>query len=195
MPRRYSEDFRTLVLNQLIESGGNIGLVHRETGVPERTLRYWWRQQHESPLPPPMNRQRQWQQRESVLPPKEALNAGFAAITNNEPLSDEAYEAALGALRAHVIADIQRLAQSLTQDMEHATFHQRVSAYIRLIDHLPKLESLLPPVEGEGLHLYYHNVATGEVSKTPPQGQDDDGDEDPYEELYTMKYGRPSSGQ
>ena len=56
MSRRYTLQQKADALDHLQASGGNIALTHLQTGVPERTLRFWRRQlwlDSHLPLPPP----------------------------------------------------------------------------------------------------------------------------------------------
>jgi transposase-like protein len=128
MSRRYTPEEKAEALALLHDNNGNIARTHVETNIPERTLRYWRRQQWlekqaQLPLPPPTPSPRRQQEE---LP--EFENTAEA----------------LKFLREQITQELLNITVSFKDDLTYSTPYQRVLILSQLLDRLLKLDTYLP---------------------------------------------------
>src|SRR5690606_3593455 len=114
-------------------NNGDILLASLPTGVPERTLQHWrirqkW--QKANVAMPQISRQKK--ELPSLLPPE------IADIESAK--EDDVFKY----LREQLMRELLQMVANLADEMDEATFHQRVTALAKLIDRYPKVTSWLP---------------------------------------------------
>src|SRR5690606_35762103 len=129
MARRYAPDHKALIMLTLERNNGDISLTSLQIGVPERTLRHWrirqkW--QKANVAMPQISRQKQ--ELPSLLPPEiESVK------------EDDVFKY----LREQLMRGLLQMVANLADEMDEATFHQRVTTLAKLIDRFPKVTSWL----------------------------------------------------
>jgi hypothetical protein len=128
----------------LERNNGDIPLTSIQTGVPERTLRYWrqtW--QPTSAAMPQISRQRP--DLRSLLPPE------IADLENAKEADVFKF------LREQLMQALLEMVTTFVDEMDDATFHQRVTALTRLIDRFPKVTSWLPQDSSQVVRIVYQD--------------------------------------
>jgi hypothetical protein len=152
MSKYYHPKHKALVLQKLVENNGDIILTSLQTGVPQRTLRDWRYQSH--------------------ILTAAAVDEMAAARRTQEseppPSASELDDDALKRIHDKLVADIHKLINTLGDDMEYASFPQRVTALARMVESLPKLQSLLTTDDDQFIRIQYQDADTGIVYNEPP---------------------------
>jgi transposase-like protein len=158
MSRRYTSDEKSRFLNQLYANHGNIALTHLQTGVPERTLFAWrredWlqqRQQRHTPLPP------------QEAPPPIELHRELPEI----PTFDDDLEA-VKYLRSQMMKELVNVGASLTDGIYASTPYQRVLVLSQLLDRLIKLDAHLQPYTPVEQIIRFEYADPDEMEDTVP---------------------------
>ena len=160
MSRRYTSDEKAVVLSLLQSSGYNIVVTSLQTGIPERTLRYWRRQQNLAKVLP--------------LPPH-TPSAAAAAISEDFPDAER-----FKLLRRQILDHISTLTASLTNGLDTASPFHRVLALSQLFEHLKRLEVYMPRDERKNKIVIEFMDEHGNVySELPPSDDDDEEGEYP----------------
>lgn len=149
MSRRYSPEHKALVLQTLDRNGDNITVTSIQTGVPERTIRDW-RQQRHLFLPENSRRRRQIELPPEIANPEHSKEADVFKY-----------------LREQIMRGLLQMVANFAEDMDDATFHQRVNALTKLIDRFPKVTSWLPVDQSNVVTIVYQDP-DGSVHDTPP---------------------------
>lgn len=165
MSRRYTPDEKSTILVKLRANHGDIALTHQQTGVLERTLREWKRDQ----LPPPNSVVRQ---QEAPLDPPDMVPSGGKSTA---PACTNDLEA-MQFMRSRIMQELLNLTTSFNDDFGGATPYHRVQMLSRLLERLMKLDNHLKPyIRAEQI------IRVVRVDKTPKHialYEDDDSQPD-----------------
>lgn len=132
MTPRYTPEQKTLALETLRDTGGDINQTHIKTGIPTRTLYNWrhelwqsWRRQTPSPNSP-------------------------------KPLPEfEDDLAALDFIREQIMAELLNIANNFQSEMAFTTPTQRVLLISQLMDRFMKLDEYLNARQEEEIQYVY----------------------------------------
>jgi transposase-like protein len=136
MTRRYTQQQKEEILQQLDDNFGNVTLTAIQTGIPKRTI-YDWKQQRKllalkngEPVPGqlPPKKNSVWR-RQSAANPEQA-----ETHDDGNPPNEYAR------IRERLMEHLDTLIETLTDDPD--TAHLRISALSRLLDRVIKLEDL-----------------------------------------------------
>jgi transposase-like protein len=159
MPKHYTPQQKTEAL-ALVESTGSVTLASLQTGIPERTLYHWRRQQ---------------QLRDGVLQKKNSLPP-----QKNTPLTQEQVTAELRQLRDQIMSHIFAITATLSEDDGHV--NHRAIALTRLLDRVMKLNTQVIHLEpGQQTIRIEYLYPDGSVHARPAWAvNDDNGPDQPW---------------
>lgn len=157
MARRYTNQQKADILNQLNANFGNVALTARQTGVPLRTL-YTWKREYspDDPADPALQHQ------------KTPLRQHYTAESAEEP------EGEYARIRARLMQHIDHLLDTLTDDPD--TAHLRIMALSRLLDRVIRLEALTRDDPANDVLRIEYVQPDGSISASPPWYTPDDDD-------------------
>jgi transposase-like protein len=140
MSRRYTPEEKSAILAKVQFNRGDISLTHLQTGIPERTL-YAWRREE-------IFLQRQQQHTISSLPQQSSLESPDLAQPAATTLELSAFENDLEAIkfvRSRIMQELLNLSTSLGDDSGVASPYHRVLILSCLLERLKKLDDHLEP--------------------------------------------------
>jgi len=160
MPPRHTPEQKTVALETLRDTGGDINQTHLKTGIPHRTL-YNWR--HEL-----------WQSWRRQTP----------SPTSPKPLPEfEDNLAALDFIREQLMAELLNIANNFQAEMAYMPPAQRVMLISQLMDRFLKLDEYINAhAEEEIIHVHEYEYSVAHpVKKNPPRHtSESDEEEEPY---------------
>ena len=167
MIRRYTKDEKLNALALLVTTR-SVPLVSAETGIPERTLRYWLSQKkkRDAALAEKTSEERQIRQEDNQPSP--------------EHLEMEATVAELQAVREELMSHVHRISSHLSSGEDVA---QKVLAVARLLDRIMRFDdhiSRLIEQRGDRVTRFDFRYPDGSIHLIPPWQNDEWLESHPY---------------
>lgn len=139
MSRRYTEAEKRLVLDRLIQNGGDVILTAEESGVDPTTLYRWMKSANLQKTGDLHLQHLQYLQHFQPAPPLHAIERGLGGEENEGEGPGVRAADPLEPFIPAMVAKASDLLDSIDEAIEDAPLNQRVAALVQLIDRIERM--------------------------------------------------------